>query len=214
MGEFRIGAHVKARDGGVGRLARLVVNGAVGRVTHLVLSGRPERVVPVEWVAYAITEEVVLSRSRSEVHDAPTVHIPANVVLHAGEHPEIGRRRGDEELPVVVAGSDLDVVDADGNKVGHVDTVWVRDDDPGEITDLVVLREGGLRLDQVFVVPLTHVYLAPTPEVRLDLTDDDIDIFPHQPARPGAFSDSDELKDRDVVDMLAMVDEMGEWERR
>lgn len=209
MGELKVGAHVKANDGGVGRVARLVVNGAVGRVTHVIVSGKPERAVPVEWVAYATSDELVLSRSTGDVGSAPQVVLQDNTVIRPGEHPEIARRAGDEDLPVVVAGEDLVVFDADGNKVGFVDTVWVRDDDPGQITDLVVLREGGIRLDQVFVVPITHTYLAPTPEVRLDLTDDDIDIFPHQPARPGAFSDSDELKDRDVADMLAMVDEIG-----
>src|SRR5215470_14298890 len=67
---FRIGAHVEARDGRVGEVSRIVVEARQRRLTHIVVRDSrffgTERLVPTEDVAGATSESISLSLSHAQ----------------------------------------------------------------------------------------------------------------------------------------------------
>jgi len=190
VSEVRLGAQVKGTDGSFGHVRQAIIDASVNRIVHLVVGeggfGGHHRAVPMTAVLEANHLEVVVDLDRAALRALPVMDGKAHSgLIPPGERPEITRLSGADDLPLVVAAAELGVVDADGRHVGVVDEWWVDDHDLPQITSVVAIRSGGLRLDQYVAVPATHVYIDPTPSVRLALTEVDLDALRHEPVLPG-----------------------------
>ncbi len=187
MSELRVGAAIRGTEGHLGHLHQVVLDGALNRVVHLVVvEGIAQRrhAVPAAAITEARYEEIGLDLA--SLHGLPHVNLGRREeVIAPGSLPELARLNGDADLPLVVAGSGFPVVDRDGDEVGVVDEWWTDDDDLPRLTHAVVERRRGVRLDEWVLVPASHFFLDPKPELQLALTEVDLAALPSEPVLPG-----------------------------
>ncbi len=200
MSEIRIGATVSGGRGSIGHLHQVVLDVTTNRITHLVVAPglvHDHRAVPATALVGASYDQLRLDLE--DLDDLPTVDLRRrDLVVRPGEQPGLDGGPGDGDVPRIVLGAELPVLDADGEQVGHVDEWFSDGADPALLTHAVVERSGGIRLDHWIVVPVGHFHVGPEPVLHLALTGVDLDALAHHPALPGTHLSSQDHVDLDL----------------
>ncbi|MFN8039666.1 MAG: PRC-barrel domain-containing protein [Acidimicrobiales bacterium] len=204
MGELRVGATVRGRDGDLGQLDAVIIDPTTRAITHIVLTHDrlgPRLLIPESAVVQADAEVVEVDLDHAGLDacdrfDAPNYNIPGEDFDHAEVafdpdalflEPYATPMDGwvltsHERVPKgeVTIRRGSEVFTSDGTKVGHVDEFLV-DPDDGHITH-VVLREGRLRHVDV-VVPVGAATGIEDDRVVLDLDLTQVDALDKIPVR-------------------------------
>lgn len=196
-----LNAAVRCSDGAGGQITRIILNPLTKKVTDVVVRGPnrlgPERMVPVEEIATATTEEVTLRLSRKALarmqrfitHEfvpqqdtyisggaAATFYwpysIPARELLDV-THPAIPP----EELAVRRS----DRVEAIDGQIGHVDALLI--DPQTEAITHLILREGHLWGRREVTIPISQIVAIEDGVVRLSVDKGTVEAQPAVPTR-------------------------------
>ena len=198
MKALRIGEDVLAADGSrLGKVERLVVDEGAHQVTHLVVE---DRVLPLTEFRDAGPDGLATKLDRAELeafprHDESALEAPGehwqppegyqlqNFLAVAGAllgnapylppvHADLTPGEGASEI---TAGSPVWTGE---RQIGHI--VEVLTDDKGNVTELVMAREGVLGAH--VVIPLEKVIEVVGSNVQVDLNETDVDLLePYQP---------------------------------